>query len=122
VSLMHLFLSRKLQLPDLKPANVTILLADHSVRCPAIYWKTLQFNWARFVIPCDFDVIDMDDNLQALIILGQPFLSTAGVIIDVAAGRIFFQLCGEKIDFYLLSPKAIPSSAVPPSLVFLDGW
>jgi len=120
VSLVPLSLSKKLQLSDLKPTNITILFVDHSVRCPAGILEDIPVQLGRFVDPCDFVVIDMDDSLQAPIILGWPFLSTAGAIIEVVVGRISIQLCGEKIDFYLPSPKAVPTSAMPLSPACLE--
>ena len=78
VSLMPLSLSRTLRLPDLKTTNLTIMLAYHSIRYHAGMLEDIPIQLVKFIIPCDFIVLDMDDNLQAPVILGRPFLSTMG--------------------------------------------
>ena len=47
----------------------------------------------KFIISCDFIVIDMTGNSKVPIILGRLFLVTTGAMIDVAIGKISFQLC-----------------------------
>jgi len=37
----------------------------------------------KFIISYDFIFSDMDENFQTHLILGRPFLTTAGVVIDV---------------------------------------
>jgi len=46
----------------------------------------------KFIIPCDFIILDMDENLQAPLISWRPFLATVGAVIDVQAGTMSFQL------------------------------
>ena len=99
---------------DLKPTNITIILAYHSVQHPTDILEDIQVQIDKFVVPCDFIVLDMDDSLQASIILGRPFLSTTGAIIDVAIGKISFHLYREKIDFCFPSPMVSPMLTVPP--------
>ena len=41
--------------------------------------------------PVDFIVMDLDFNLHCPIILGRPFLTTVGAIIDMRVGNIKFQ-------------------------------
>jgi len=48
----------------------------------------------QFVIPCDFIVMNTDDNPQVPIILGRPFFATAWAVINVQVGTLFFQLYG----------------------------
>ena len=66
------------------------------------------------VIPCDFTVLDMGDNSEVPIILGRPFLATAGAKIDVKAGMISFEVCGKRAAFCLpLAPVAPPPPTAP---------
>jgi len=55
----------------------------------------------KLIIPCDFIIMDMDENSRVPIILGRQFLATAGAMMDMQAGTMSFLLCGEKIDFHL---------------------
>ncbi|XP_016192294.1 uncharacterized protein LOC107633171 [Arachis ipaensis] len=41
-----------------------------------------------FIFPADFVVLDMKEETKASIILGRPFLATAGAIIDVQKGEL----------------------------------
>ncbi len=54
-----------------------------------------------FFIPVDFVVLDMETGKETLLILGRPFLSTAGANIDVGTGSIRFHINGkeEKFEF-----------------------
>jgi len=62
----------------------------------------------KFIIPCDFIVLDMDENFQAPLILGRPLLAIVGAVIDVQVGTMSFQLCAEGVDFCF--PQPTPSS------------
>ncbi|KEH15875.1 hypothetical protein MTR_0473s0010 [Medicago truncatula] len=46
-------------------------------------------------------VLDIDEDNECPIILGRPFLATAGAIVDVQNGRIVFQVSDELIGFEL---------------------
>jgi len=41
----------------------------------------------------------MNEDGQVLILLGRPFLATAGAIVDVKGGRIAFRVSDEMIGF-----------------------
>ena len=69
----------------------------------------------NFVISCDFIVLDINESFQAPVILGRPFLATAGTVIDVRAGTISFPLCGERVDFCFPPPTPFPLPTTPPS-------
>ncbi len=54
-----------------------------------------------FFIPVDFVVLGMDTGKETPLILGRPFLSTAGANIDVGTRSIRFHINGkeEKFEF-----------------------
>jgi len=81
-----------MQPPNLKPTTILVQLANCSIRQPAGILEDLPVQVGKFIIPCDFFVMDMDENSQAPLILGRPFLATTGVLIDVQAGTLSFQL------------------------------
>jgi len=68
----------------------------------------------KFSIPCDFVVLDMDEDFPAPLILGRPFLATVGAVIDVQAGIPSFELCGEKVDFSFPPPASPLAPVLPP--------
>ena len=109
MSLIPLFLCKKLQLLDLTSTNMSIQLAYCSIKRPAGLLADVPLQVGMFVSPCDFVVIDMDENPEVPVILGRPFLATAGAVMDVQAGIMSFRLCGEKIDFHFPPyPAPIP--------------
>ena len=108
VSLMPLSLCKKLQLPNLKSTTTLVQLADCSIRQPVGILEDLPVQVGKFVIPCDFFIMDMDENSQAPLILGRPFLATTGALIAVQAGTLSFELCGEMVDFCFPSPTQPP--------------
>jgi hypothetical protein len=50
-------------------------------------------------VPVDFVVLEMDVSRRTLLILGRPFLSTIGSMIDVAAGIIKLNISGKEETF-----------------------
>ena len=107
MSIMPLSICKELKLSDLRPTTLVIQLADGSIRHPTGILEDIPVQLGNSVIPCDFVVLDVDESSQAPVILGRPFLATAGAVIDVRAGIISFQLCGERVDF--CSPPPTPS-------------
>jgi len=63
----------------------------------------------KFLTPCDFVILDMDEDFPAPLILGCPFLATVGAVIDVQTGTLSFQLSRKMVDFSL-PPPAPPSA------------
>ena len=47
-------------------------------------------------VPVDFVIMDMGKNTSSPIILGRPFLRTAGAVIDCKEGNVKFQVPHKK--------------------------
>ena len=79
VSVMPFSLYKKLDLNKLVPTEVSLQMADKSTAIPIGICEDVPISVANVLIPTDFVVLDMpeDDNLS--IILGRPFLNTAGL-------------------------------------------
>lgn len=91
VSLMPLSTCKKLNLGELRLMKMSLQLADRSVKFPI----------GQFYIPTDFVIMDIKEVYHIHIILGRPFLATAGAIIDVKKGRLTFEVREEKVEFIL---------------------
>jgi len=52
-----------------------------------------------------------EEDSRIPIILGQPFLSTAGAMIDVKNGKLFLQVGDEKVEFSLPQVIVSPTSS-----------
>ena len=93
---------------------MTIQLADYSIRQPVGILEDVPIQVGKFLIPCDFIVLDMDEDFPAPLILGRPFLAIVAAVIDVQAGTLSFHLCGERVDFSFPPPAPPLAPVFPP--------
>jgi len=73
----------------------------------------------KFFIPCDFVVMEMEEDSHIPIILGRPFLATVGAMIDVKNGKLYLQVGDEKVEFCL--PQSMPSPSPDHTCCRVDG-
>ncbi|XP_071939080.1 uncharacterized protein [Coffea arabica] len=109
VSLIPLTVARQLGLKELKRTNISLQLADRSIRHPMDILENVLIKVQKFIIPIDFVVLDMEKDVNVPIILGRPFLATAGTIIDVKRGKFKFQIGEEEVEFDLSKVEKYPS-------------
>ena len=63
-----------------------------------------------YYVPEDFFILEMEEDRQIPIILGRPFLATAGAIIDVKRGKITLEIGEKKVEFDVFKkPQQSPS-------------
>ena len=81
---------KQLGLGELKPTNITLSLADRSVKIPKGIVEDVLVKVDKFYYPVDFVVLDIEpiENgpNHVPIILGRPFLATANAIINCRNG------------------------------------
>ena len=77
---------KQLGLGELKPTNITLSLADRSVKIPKGIVEDVLVKVDKLYYPVDFVVLDTEPIVSGPnhvpIILGRPFLATANAIID----------------------------------------
>ena len=80
----------ELGLGELEPTNITLQLADRSVKIPRGIVKDVLVQVDKFYFPMDFVVLDtqpvVNQGTQFPVILGRPFLATAKAIIHCRGG------------------------------------
>ena len=90
VNLLPYSVYKQLGLGELKPTNITLSLADRSVKIPKGIVKDVLVKVDKFYYPVDFVVLDTEpiENgpNHVPIILGRPFLATANAIINCRNG------------------------------------
>ncbi|XP_021767047.1 uncharacterized protein LOC110731505 [Chenopodium quinoa] len=121
VSLMPLSICKKLEMGKLKPTRISLQLADRSVKFPLGVLEDVPLRVGKFFIPCDFVVMEMEEDVNVPIILGRPFLATAGAIIDMKKGKITFEVGDEKLEYSLLNVMGTPSMGDTVLIVKEDG-
>jgi hypothetical protein len=90
VSVLPSSVSQILQLGTLKPTPMTLQLVDRTLRKLVGILEDVPLQFGNFAYPDDFVVLEMEDNAESMI-LGRPFLATAGAIIDVKGGTLKLQ-------------------------------
>ena len=81
---------KQLGLGELKPTNITLSLADRSVKIPKGIVEDVLVKIDKFYYPVDFVVLETEpiasEPNHVPIILGRPFLATANAIINCRNG------------------------------------
>ena len=54
--------------------------------------KNVLIKVQKFIIPVDFVVLDIEEDMSMSIILGRPFLATASTISDIKNDKLKFQV------------------------------
>ncbi|XP_057984772.1 uncharacterized protein LOC131169607, partial [Hevea brasiliensis] len=103
VSLMPLSIYKKLEIGELKPTTISLQLADRSVKYLVGILENIPIKVGKFFIPVNFIVLEMEEDVKIPIILGRPFLVTAGAIIDVKNGRLTLKVGEEEVEFNLFN-------------------
>ena len=90
VNLLPYSVYKQLGLRELKPTNITLSLADRSVKIPKGIVEDVLVKVKKFYYPVDFVMLDTEpiengpNHVQ--IILGTPFLATANAIVNFRNG------------------------------------
>ena len=109
VRLMPLSLYERVGIGELKPTRMTLQLADRSVKYPTGIIEDVPVRVGEIYIPADFVVMEMEEDNQVPILLGRPFLATAGAIIDVKHGKLAVNVGKETVEFELAKLMKSPS-------------
>ena len=75
-------------------------MADKTKKQPVDMIEDVLLRIDNHVIPTDFIILDIPKDDKLSIILGRPFLSTAGASVDCIKGKIVFNVYDEEIIRY----------------------
>ncbi|XP_047179846.1 uncharacterized protein LOC124846608 [Vigna umbellata] len=81
-------LYKKIKGLELKPTRMTLPLADRSLKYPYGVAEDVLVKVDKFLLPMDFVIMDMEEDVNVPLILGRPFMNTARVLIDVENGKL----------------------------------
>ena len=97
----------ELGLGELEPTNITLQLADHSVKIPRGIVKDVLVQVDKFYFPMDFVVLDtqtvVNQGTQFPVILGRPFLATANAIIHYRGGLLTLSFCNMTVNLNIFN-------------------
>jgi len=77
---------------------ISIQLKNYSVKYPIRIVEDVTHQVGKFLICCDFVVMELKEDAKIPFILKRPFLATVGAMIDVKDGRLFLQVEEEKLE------------------------
>ena len=96
VSVMPLSLYCRLDLYKLTPTEISLQMADKSTAIPVDICEDVPVVVANVTILTDFVILDIPEDDSMSIILGRPFLNTAGAVIDCNKGNVTFHVNGNE--------------------------
>ncbi|XP_073056908.1 uncharacterized protein [Primulina eburnea] len=99
INLKPLSIYRELELGEVKPTTITLQLADRSLTYPRGIVEDVLVKVDKFIFPADFVILDMEEDHDAPLIFGRPFLATERAFIDVHKGELTLRVGGEAIIF-----------------------
>ncbi|XP_073025157.1 uncharacterized protein [Primulina eburnea] len=110
INLMPFSTYRDLKLGKVKPTTITLQVADRSLTYPRGIVEDVLVKVDKFIFPADFLILDMEEDQDALLIFGRPFLATGKSLIDVHKGEFTLRVGGEAVIFNIY--KAICNDEV----------
>src|ERR1051325_3921746 len=108
INLIPLSIVKRLGEIELKSTKMTLQLADKSITRPHGVALDLLVKVDKFFFPVDFVVIDMEEDVDAPLILGRPFMKTARMMIDIDDGLMKVRVQDEEICFNLFEAMKHP--------------
>lgn len=123
INLMLYSVYKQLILGELKPASMSIQLADRSKKFPKGIIEYLLVQVDRLIVPVDFVVMDMESTfttVESIIFLGRPFMVATNTIIDVHDGKISMNVLGETVKFEVTNALLLSSETYIDECAFVD--
>ena len=99
---MPLSLYRRLELNKLTPTEISLQMADKSTAIPIGICEDVPIVVANVTILTDFVILDIPEDDTMYIILGGPFLNTAGAVIDCNKGNVTSHVIGNEHTVHFL--------------------
>nr|XP_025617856.1 uncharacterized protein LOC112709991 [Arachis hypogaea] len=88
---------RKQQIEEVKSTRNFLQLADHSLKFSLGVVENLLVKVRTFIFLADFVIFDMEEDVNASIILRRPFLATGRALIDVQKCELTLRVNDEQI-------------------------
>ncbi|XP_052732427.1 uncharacterized protein LOC128196225 [Vigna angularis] len=105
INLMALSVLEKIGGLKVKPARMTLFMADGSTKRPygVVEDVMVQTDNLKFLV--DFVVMEMEEDFEIPIILGRPFMKTTKVIINVDDGTITLKDKEQEVTFNVFNAE-----------------
>jgi hypothetical protein len=111
VNLLPYSVFQSLNLGELKPTSVTLLLADKSIKLPRGIIKDVLVQVDKFIYPVDFIVLDTK-HVKACnsfpVILRRPFLATSNSLINCKNGLMKLSFGNKTLEMNIFNISKQP--------------
>ncbi|XP_050908428.1 uncharacterized protein LOC127122065 [Lathyrus oleraceus] len=97
VSLMHLFLYKKLGIGMVQDTKMTLQFIDHSMKRPYGILEDIMIKVDKFVFPVDFVIQEMHGDEEIPLIMGILFLEIGRCMIDIEEGTMTLKVYDEEL-------------------------
>ena len=101
INLMPLSMVKKLNQGEPTPIALSLQMVDRSLTYPQGIIEDVLVKVDKFIFPIDFVVLDMEEDKEAPLILGRPFLATEQALIDVKDGELTLRVGDDQVKFNL---------------------
>jgi hypothetical protein len=93
----------------LVPTEVSLEMADKSTAISIGICEEVPISIANVLIPTDFVILQMPKDEKLFIILGRPFLNTAGAVINCIESKVTFNIKGKEHTIYFPKKDQVPA-------------
>ena len=109
INLMSLLVVKKFNLGELTPTTLSLQMVDTSLTFPKGIIEDVLVKVDKFICLVDFIVLDMEEDKEAPLILGRPFLATSQALIDEKNGELTFRVREDQVKFNLYQSLKRPN-------------
>ncbi|XP_015945072.1 uncharacterized protein LOC107470203 [Arachis duranensis] len=109
INLMPFSLMRKLNIDEVKPIRVSLQLANRFIKFSLGVVENLIVKVGTIIFSPDFVILDMEEVVNASIILERPFLATGKALIDVQKRELTLRVNSDHIVLNVLEALQHPS-------------
>ncbi|XP_050919657.1 uncharacterized protein LOC127137219 [Lathyrus oleraceus] len=107
VSLMPLSIYQRLGIRNVSDTRKNLQFADHSIKNAYGIAEDVLVTIEKFSFPVDFVIIDIPEDEETPIILGQPFMRTSRCNFDIDHGTLALKVYDEEITLNVLKNRKL---------------
>ena len=96
------------QLGEIEIMTTRMTLADRSITRPYRVIEDVLVKVKHLIFPADFEVIDIEEDVDIPLILGHPFMSIARCMVDMGKKILQMGIKDQKISFDLFHEEKDP--------------
>ena len=101
INLMPFSVAKNLNLREITPTSLSVQMENRLMTFPKGIIEDILVKVDKFVFLVDFVVLGMEEDREAWIILGRPFLATGQTLVDVKNNELTLRVGEDQVNFNL---------------------